>query len=129
MLRTFILRTEQNATALYAFLKQNWRHLADQQEPLCVTVSCHKRKRSVEQNKRYWKVLNEIASQAWVDGKQFGAEAWHEYFKRELIGLEDLPGGGVCGISTTTLNVSDFCDYMTKVEACAATDLGVEIMI
>lgn len=129
MLRTFVLRGEPQARMLWAFLKANWQTLAQQGKPLAVTVTEHKTKRSADQNKRYWAVLNEIAAQAWVNGQQFSADAWHEYSKRKFIGHEDIPGGGTIGISTTSLTVAEFADYMTKVERFAADELGVEFVL
>lgn len=127
--KVFILRGEAQAKALWAFLKANWQQMADEKRYLAITVTEWKNKRSVEQNKRLWKILNEIAEQAWVNGDQYSADAWHEMFKRKFIGQEELPDGGILGISTTTLNVSEFGDYMTKIEAYAATELGLEIMV
>jgi len=127
--KVFILRGEAQAKALWAFLKANWQQMADEKRYLAITVTEWKNKRSVEQNKRLWKILNEIAESAWVNGDQYSADAWHEMFKRKFIGQEELPDGGILGISTTTLNVSEFGDYMTKIEAYAATELGLEIMV
>jgi len=127
--KVFILRGEAQAKALWAFLKANWQQMADEKRYLAITVTEWKNKRSVEQNKRLWKILNEIADSAWVNGDQYSADAWHEMFKRKFIGQEELPDGGILGISTTTLNVSEFGDYMTKIEAYAATELGLEIMV
>lgn len=62
ILRTFVLRNEPNANALWQFLKNNWRALAGAGKPLAVTVQEHKTKRSTDQNKRYWAILNEIAA-------------------------------------------------------------------
>lgn len=125
LLRQFVLRNESNAQALWNFLKSNWVALAKDGKPLAVTVTEHKAKRSADQNRRYWSILNEIAANAWIDGKQFSAEAWHEHFKRKLIGCEETPDGGSVGISTTTLNTAEFTDYMNKVEAFAATEIGI----
>jgi hypothetical protein len=72
-------------------------------------------------------VLNEIAANAWVDGKQYSAEAWHEHFKRQFIGTEELPGGSTAGISTTTLDVGAFSEYIERVIQYAAEHLGVMI--
>lgn len=127
--RLFVLRADSNAQALWAFLRSNWRQMADAGKPLAISVAEHKSKRSIEQNKRYWAMLHEIASGAWLGGKQYSAEAWAEYFKREFIGSEELPGGGSIGISTTTLNVEEFAAYMTRIEVYAATDLGVEFTV
>lgn len=79
-----------------------------------------KSKRSVEQNKRYWALLREVAAVAWVDGRQYADVVWHEHFKRELIGCIDLPNGERLGISTTKLSIQEMGDYMTKIEAWAA---------
>jgi hypothetical protein len=126
MLRTFVLRDLHHVTGLTSFIAQNWLAMAKEGKPLAVTVSEYKAKRSGEQNKRYWALLNEIAANAYVDGKQFSAEAWHEHMKRTYIGCEETPGGGTVGISTTTLGVGEFADYMTRVEAYAQDVLAVE---
>lgn len=128
MLRTFVLRDAQNAKALWAFLKNNWMALAADGKPLAVTVQGHKAKRSTDQNKRYWALLNEIAESAWIGGRRYSAECWHEFFRGEFIGLDETPSGRLIGISSTTLSVAEFADYMARVEAYAATDLGVSIM-
>jgi hypothetical protein len=127
MQRVFVLRGPIQAKMLWGFLKTNWVEMAQVGKPLQVTISEYKSKRSVEQNKRYWAILNEIAEQAFVGGKQFSAEAWHELFKRQFIGCEELPNGQMNGISTTILSVSEFGDYMTKIERYAAEELGCEI--
>ncbi len=73
-------------------------------------------------------MLRQISEGAFVGGRQFSDEAWHEHFKRQFIGLEELPGGGQAGISTTTLSVAEFGSYMERIEAYASTDLGIEIL-
>jgi hypothetical protein len=84
----------------------------------------HRKARSTEQNRRYWALLNEIAAQP-VQGKRFITEAWHEYFKGRFIGKEEirLPNGDIFNrpISTTTLDVEQFGEYMTQVEVWAAS--------
>ena len=92
---------------------------------LILTISL--RKRSQHQNRRYWGkgVLAQIAEQAAPGGKLFGAESWHEVFKREFIGVIELPNGEVIGKSSADLNTAEFCEFCTQVEAYAATELGV----
>ena len=126
-LRTFVLRGDNNAQQLWAFLRNNWRHLADAGKPLSITVSEHRAKRSTEQNKRYWAMLHEIAEGAWLNGRRYSAEAWAEHFKRAFIGTEELPNGGSIGISTTALSVDEFAAYMTRIEVYATETLGVEL--
>lgn len=80
-----------------------------------------KSKRTIDQNRRYWAMLREVAAVAWIDGRQYSDQVWHEHFKREFIGCEDLPGGGKLGISSTKLSIQEMGDYMTKIEAWAAS--------
>lgn len=90
-----------------------------------LTIS--KRKRTKRQNARYWGggVLKQIAEQAVVNGKLYSAETWHELFKRQFIGVIELPSGEVIGMSSTGLSTSEFCTFSDQVEAYAATELGV----
>lgn len=81
-----------------------------------------KSKRSIEQNKRYHALLRDLAAVAWIDGRQYSKDAWHEWAKREFIGWEDTPGGGQIGISTTTLTIEQFGDFMLKIEEWAAAN-------
>lgn len=90
-----------------------------------------KSKRSVEQNRRYWMLLREISSVAWVNGNQFSDETWHEFFKRTFIGCDEIamPDGTteLRGISTTKLKVDEFGDYMLQIEQWAA-EQGFPVM-
>ena len=83
----------------------------------------HRKARSVEQNRRYWAIVQEIASHE-IDGQRFMAESWHEFFKGKFIGKEEvkMPWGETYNrpISTTTLDVGQFSEYMTQIEAWAA---------
>lgn len=87
-----------------------------------------RRKRTKAQNRRYWGngVLAQVAQQAVLPGgKQFSAENWHELFKRMFIGMEELPDGSVIGKSSTSLTTAEFSEFCTRVEAYAASELGV----
>lgn len=90
-----------------------------------------KSKRSIEQNKRYWLLLREIAATAWLNGRQFSDETWHEFFKRTFIGCDEIamPDGTteLRGISTTKLKVDEFGDYMLQIEQWAA-EQGFPVM-
>lgn len=123
--RTFILRSPEQAKLLHAFLKMNAAGCAQAGKPLSVIVSEHKAKRNTLQNARYWALLGEISEQAFVNGKTYSSEVWHEHFARMLIGCQELPNGDLKAISTTTLSVEDFGRYMEKLEAYAARELGV----
>ena len=86
-----------------------------------------RRKRTSAQNRRYWGngVLAQVAAQAVVGGRLFSAKTWHEQFKRQFIGVEELPDGSVIGKSSTKLTTTEFCDFCDAVEAYACTELGV----
>lgn len=86
-----------------------------------------KRKRTKPQNRRYWGrgVLAQIAEQAVVNGRMYSANTWHEQFKRQFIGVIELPNGEVVGMSSADLKTDEFSLFCTKVEAYAANELGV----
>lgn len=90
-----------------------------------LTIS--KRKRTKQQNRRYWGrgVLAQIAEQAVVNGRLYSAKTWHEQFKRQFIGVIELPNGDVVGMSSADLKTDEFSIFCTKVEAYAANELGV----
>jgi NinB protein len=128
LLRTFILHGPEQAKSLHAFLKANAAPLAEKGKPLAVTVAEHKAKRSVEQNARHWAVLRHIAENGWVGGKRFSPEAWHAHFCGQFIGQEETPGGGWTPISSTTLSVAQFAEFMTRIEQFAAEELGLPLL-
>jgi hypothetical protein len=127
-MKVFILREERNAQALWAFLRGNWKAMAEAGKPLQVTCGPEETKRSLQQNKRYWAILRQISDEGWLDGRQYSSEVWHEHFRREFIGCIDLPGGGLMGMSTTKLTVEEFSTYCTRVEAFAAMELGIQLI-
>ena len=58
----------------------------DAARPLEVVIREEKRKRTLDQNSLYWSgPLRDIAEQAWVQGRQYSAEVFHEYLKREYL--------------------------------------------
>src|SRR5574343_291922 len=125
MTRLFVLREETQCRALYAYLKNNWPACAKSGKPLAVTVAEYKDKRHNQQNALMWVLLEQIAEQAMVDGRRYSKKCWHDHLRGELLGYVDLPNGKKTPISTTTLTVSDFAEYVNKIMAYAATELGV----
>lgn len=116
--------------------QQAWAAIKDQLFPFLATVlqgghrwvlTISKRKRTAPQNRRYWGkgVLAQIAEQATVNGRLYSAETWHEQFKRQFIGVVELPSGEVIGKSSTDLTTTEFSDFCSQVEAFAAGNLGV----
>lgn len=131
MNKTITLRQESNAQQLWAFLKANWRAMADAGKPLAVSITEAKSKRSTDQNRRYWALVTDIAEQAWVDGKQFNKEVWHEHLARKFGVCKEitLPDGEIVLVreSTGDMDVQTFTAYMTRIEVYAAQDLGIEL--
>lgn len=110
--------------SLYPFLK------AILQGGATWVLTVTRKKRTSAQNRRYWGrgVLSQIAEQAAVSGRLYPAEIWHEQFKRQFIGVVELPNGQVIGKSSTDLSTKEFCNFCDEVEAYAATDLGVRFV-
>jgi len=116
--------------------QQAWAAIKAQVFPFLATVLqsgqryiliIKRRTRTDKQNRRYWGngVLKQIAEQAVVNGKLYPAEVWHEQFKRQFIGVIELPNGQVIGASSTKLTTAEFCNFSDQVEAFAASELGV----
>ena len=117
--------------SLVAFVKANAQACLEREKPLRVIVTSEDKKRNVEQNKRLWGFLYEtIAEQAWVDGRKFSKEVWHEHYARLFGVCEEiiLPTGEIVTVrkSTTQMTVGEFAEFMQKIEANAACELGVE---
>jgi hypothetical protein len=128
--REFILCNPSVWQVVCAFVKEQAKACIEAGTPLRLIFTTEEQLRNKEQNKRYFGFLiKHIAAQAWVDGKQFGKEAWHEYFAREYGRMKEviLPGGEVVQrrVSTTEYTVGEFCLYMNEVEVYACTELGV----
>lgn len=129
--REFVLRGPSVWEALKAFIKGNAKACLEAGKPLRLIVTQDEKRRNVEQNKRYWGLLLQtIAENAWVNGRQFDKDTWHEYFAR-MFGVCDevvLPDGEIITRrkSTTQMTVGEFSDYMQQVEVYAQVELGVE---
>ena len=136
--QTFLLR---GASQLAAVQRQLGNLPLDDENPLEVVIRERVKPRRLSQNALMWAgPLMDIAEQAWVGGKRFTAEAWHEHFKREFLPDEFDPelcldgyvkwqitprGDRVLVGSTTGLTVKGMAQYLQQVEAAGA-ELGVE---
>lgn len=130
--RTFVLSGDTAANSLWAFLKSNWRVMAEQGKALAVVVTPYRAKRTNDQNAKLHAVLNDIAEQAWVGGKQYPMAAWKEHYREKFVGVEvmELPNGETRkqGRSTTELNVEEMAELITRIQADAAMEYGVETL-
>lgn len=129
--REFQLRSPSTWSNVLAFVKANAKACIDRGEPLRLIITSDEKKRNAEQNRFYWGVaLRDIAEQAWVDGRQYDKDTWHEYFAR-MFGVSDeltLPDGEIIlrRKSTTQMTVGEFSAYTERIQAWAANNLGVE---
>lgn len=136
--RVLILRDEavrERALALVRNLPM------DADKPLQIVVDEYRPPRKPDQNALMWAgPLRDIAEQAWLEGRKYSAEAWHELLKMELLpeefdpqlcreGYEKwtiTPKGDRALIGTTTkLTVKGFAQYLESVYAFGAS-LGVQ---
>lgn len=128
--KQFILRNDTLTEAVVSFIRANAPAMALAGTPLAVSVSEAKSKRSLEQNARLHALLTDVAANAWVQGRQYDLETWKEFFRQRFIGTEEItmPDNKRVerGLSTTTLNVHEFSDFMTKIEEYAQDHLAVE---
>ncbi len=90
-----------------------------------VNIKRHVKKRSTDQNARYWAILGEISD--WVNeyyGSGLTPEDVHNNMKARILGMRATPIG-VVPKSTTDLTTPSFSEYCDKVQAVAATEWGV----
>jgi hypothetical protein len=124
-MKIFVLRAPEHGHALVSYIKSLAGPMAAAGRPLMVTVDEYQAKRSTQANARYWALLEEISSQAYVDGKRFSREAWHTYFREQFAPKEDGPAG-LTPMSTSQMDKETFQRYVTMIELYAVETLGVE---
>jgi hypothetical protein len=129
--REFTLKNGGVWNAVVAFIKANAPVFADKGEPLRLIVTAEEKQRNAAQNRFYFgAVLKQVSEQAWVDGKQYDKDTWHEYFARKYGILDELtlPDGEIITRrkSTTQMSVGEFSEYLDNVQAYAGETLGVQ---
>lgn len=112
----------------------------DHEKPLEVVIREKQKARTPDQNSRMWAgALRDLAEQAYIEGRTYSAEVWHEYLKREYLPEEfdaelckegyrkwDYTPSGerVLVGSTTQLTKKGMAQYMEQLHAHGA-NLGV----
>ena len=124
-MRSYVLRTANQVHRLVRILQATWKERLDAGRPLEVVVTEFTGRRSDAQNRLYWARLEQVSQQVVVDGRRYPKECWHEFLARRFIGYSELPSGGMLALSTTTLDVAEFSDYLGKIEAWAVEEHGV----
>ena len=126
--KPYFLRDEGVIEHMMAFIAQNWRAFASAGKCLVVEFKTEKDKRSLEANRYYWQMLNQVSENGWYQGHQFRPDQWHEQFRDLYLPKIDLPMGGSRAVSTSDLCVEDFNEYTRKCEAFAMHELGVRFV-
>lgn len=131
--KEFVLNGPAAWQAFKAIVRANAKAFNDDGRPLRVILTSSDRKRSSEANAYYWGfLLEQIADQAWVEGRQYSKDVWHEFFADRLAEHIEIPmpDGSIKSRrkSTTEMKVGEFSDYLQQIEAFAATELGVRFV-
>jgi len=121
--------TKDNKRPLMTTIYNNLGAWLESNAELEVCIRPYNSKRSIEQNRRLWKLYAKLADEAWVNGRRYSAETWHEYCKGYFLGFElkAMPDGSELKtpISTTTLNTAEMTDYQNRLQAWAAGNFGL----
>ena len=121
--------TKDNKRPLMTTIYNNLGAWLEENAELEVCIRPYNSKRSIEQNRRLWSIYGKLADEAWVNGRRYSAETWHEYCKGMFLGyeLKAMPDGTEIKtpISTTTLNTAEMTDYQNRLQAWAAGNFGL----
>lgn len=136
MIRRFVIRGHQQRQAICQLAH-------NVPEGIEVIFRHEQKQRKSAQNALMWAgLLSRVSRNAWVSGRQYEPEIWHEFFKKEFLpesfeegitldGYEKykfLPDGSMTMVgSTTKLTPKGFAEYLQKVEAYCAVDLGIDL--
>lgn len=137
-LRRVLLRQPEQVDRAIALLRNA---PLDDRKPLEFLLREEAKSRKLDQNALMWVgPLKDIAEQAWLDGRQFSAEVWHEFAKKEFLPEEfdpelclegyvkwgfDPKGDRVLVGSTKQLTVKGMAQHITQIHALGGS-LGVE---
>lgn len=129
--REFVISGESVWKTFVALVREHAKAYIERGTPIRLIVTTEERRRTVEQNAFYFGVvLREIAEKAWVNGQQFSAAAWHEHYAEMYCPRVEvvLPTGEIFNrrMSTSEMKTKQFSDYVTRVQANAASEHAVE---
>lgn len=113
--KTFVLDSKANADRLWHELK-GWKERANK-KPLVVNVMEMAKNPTNAQRKHYWATLTEIAEKAWIEGRKYEKEHWHELFKQQFLGKR---------ISSQSLNTVQYEAYVISIITFAVNQLNIE---
>ncbi len=130
--REFILDTPAAGVVLVNFLKSNCATFVERGTPLRVTVTEEEVDRLDLQIAFYFgPLMKQVCEQAWVEGKRFPKEVWHEYFSKMFLPSTELtlPDGEIVvkrgSVARGKISLKKMNVYLLEVEAYCGTELGV----
>jgi hypothetical protein len=121
--KEFRVRSIGGMRSCWEWLRENFK--AGYARPFVVILATEDAPRSKLQNRRWRAMLGDIAEQVVVNGVQYEAHAWAEYFKRKYGPMVDVPHGAPVPLSTTQYTVKQMADLMQNTEAEAVRDMCV----
>ncbi|WAL81335.1 recombination protein NinB [Pandoraea sp. XJJ-1] len=116
--------------SIVAFVKANALACFERGEPIRLIVTSDEKKRNSQQNRKLHAMLQEIADNAWWNGRQYPMEFWKEYYRRRFL-LKDeyvIDGGEIIQVywSTADMSVGHFAELIQRIEVEAARDFGID---
>lgn len=130
--REFTLSAPAVWTAVTAFVKANAAAMVSKGKALRIIVTEDDADRLDEQIAYYFGVvIKTISEQAWVDGRQFSKDAWHEQLARDFLPPIEiqLPDGEIVirrqSIARGKIGVKAMAKFTQDVTVFAASELGV----
>ena len=122
LFRRWVLRGPADLLTVQAFLETYALDAAkDDDDPLVVELTRESEQRSDEANAFYWAaIVNPIAEQAVVDGRQFAPKVWHEELKERFSDRVDRAFGPSVAAETHKMSRKRFWKYCLDCEAWAA---------
>lgn len=120
----FILKDQSVLANCQKWLDGNWQK--NPKRPLMVEITPLSAKRTDRQSRYYWVSLQDYAGDAKVGECKYSKDAWHEYFRGMFLGRVDLPDGTTAPVSTTSLSVVEFNEYIERINLWTSTELGIQ---
>lgn len=131
--REIVLRGRADWAEVVSTVRAAAPSMARDGRPLRVILADEDQDRLETQVKAYWSLIIEpISEQVWVDGRRFVPKAWHLHMKNLYLPARELrlPDGSLKfvqpSIARGEITVGQMSEYMTKVAAHAASELGVQ---
>jgi hypothetical protein len=130
--REFVLTGPSVGVILVNFLKSNAPAFLDRGTPLRVIVTEEEMDRLDDQIAYYFgPLMKQVCAQAWIEGRQFSKEVWHEHFATLFLPFTELtmPDGEIVikrgSLSRGKISVKKMNVFLLEVEAYAGQELGV----